>query len=226
MSAINKLPFNQCLNKIGFRIGVPDQKMDAQCLSSFGSDIEETLLDVIVECRDDFRLLGVAMTWMKLHSRLVIVEKFFKKLSAQNKILADDPLLNFLIATAMVNGDMKWKTGYKYSKKRPLFPTDRQSLQALIDVKGLDKNFSKWGVRIPNGYLSSKESNVLSSQELAQSNKQYRNRLIYGANWRADIITAIEEGAATATEITKLIGCSYEPAHRVFRDFRMATSSI
>lgn len=50
----------------------------------------------------------------------------------------------------------------------------------------------------------------------------YKNRLIYGAQWRADIITAIERGAKTPTEISRMCGASYESCHRVLSELKDA----
>ena len=50
----------------------------------------------------------------------------------------------------------------------------------------------------------------------------YKNRLIYGAQWRADIITAIERGAKTPIEISRMCGASYEPCHRVLSELKDA----
>ena len=59
-------------------------------------------------------------------------------------------------------------------------------------------------------------------KELAHDTQQCRNRLLYGASWRADIIAAIEQGAANPFIISKTLGCSYEPAHRIFREYQIA----
>jgi hypothetical protein len=77
-------------------------------------------------------------------------------------------------------------------------------------------------VIVPTVAIRIRERDVLTPQELAQINRQYRNRYLYGPSWRADIITAIESGAASPSEVMRMAGCSYEPAHRVFREYRLA----
>jgi len=47
-------------------------------------------------------------------------------------------------------------------------------------------------------------------------NHQYRNRLICGPQRKADIITAIENGARLPAEAIRATGASYKPCHRVF----------
>ena len=63
----------------------------------------------------------------------------------------------------------------------------------------------------------------MSRELLAQRNPQYRNRLIIGPNWRADIITEIERGAKNPNQISKKLNCSYESAHRVWNDYNAAS---
>ncbi len=59
----------------------------------------------------------------------------------------------------------------------------------------------------------------MKPEMLARINNQYKNRLLYGANRRADIITAIEFGMKSPYEISKKLNCSYDPAHRIFKEY-------
>ena len=88
-----------------------------------------------------------------------------------------------------------------------------------MQFKGAEPWLSQHRILAAKGSLRIRPNDVLSVEPLARSNRQYRNRLLYGASWRADIITAIEDGAQTATEISRQVGCSYEPAHRVRREY-------
>jgi len=63
---------------------------------------------------------------------------------------------------------------------------------------------------------------TLSRSQIAKIHKQYRNRLIYGAQYRADIITATQIGATTIKDVVRLIGVSREPAGRVLAELRDA----
>ena len=58
--------------------------------------------------------------------------------------------------------------------------------------------------------------------DLIKPKQQYRNRLIYGAQWKADINTAIENGARLPAEGSCATGASYEPCHRVFSELAAA----
>ncbi len=79
----------------------------------------------------------------------------------------------------------------------------------------------KIGIMIPEGSLRIRDKDVLPAEILLKKNMQFKNRLLFGANWRADIITAIEWGMENPNRISKLLGCSYEPANRIFREYML-----
>lgn len=218
---MSKPSLNQRLRLVGFRIGFSEVEVPLSKLSPFDFDIEETFVLAILEAKSDFRLLGLLVTWIKIYGGHMILEKLFKKANEHN-LTEDDPILNFLCGVAILNGHVKWRYWLKASRKHPIYPTDKDSLKSLISVRGEDPDLAKLGIHVPIGYLKSKEANVLSPEELLKINHQYKNRLIFGANWRADIVTAIESGSQNAFQISKKIGCSYEPAYRVSREYYLA----
>ena len=82
------------------------------------------------------------------------------------------------------------------------------------------------GFLIPKNSIRVRETDVAPKKKLIQENLQYKNRYVYGANWRADIITAIQLlEFENPYQITKAIGCSYPSAHRVFNDYKLAQSA-
>ena len=64
------------------------------------------------------------------------------------------------------------------------------------------------GLRSPKGAIRTDPKWTLSREALAAINRQYRNRLIYGPQWRADIVTAVKRGATTPAEASRLSGAS------------------
>jgi hypothetical protein len=86
-----------------------------------------------------------------------------------------------------------------------------------------DEAWSKYsGFLIPKNSEPIHEKYILSPRQLASCNQHYKNKLLYGANWRADIITAIEKGARNPRQASKISSSSYEPAHRIFNDLKAA----
>ena len=58
--------------------------------------------------------------------------------------------------------------------------------------------------------------------DLTELYHQYRNHLLYGAQWKADIITAIESIARTPAEASRATGARYDPCDRVFSELAAA----
>ena len=74
---------------------------------------------------------------------------------------------------------------------------------------------------IPDGSIRIRDRDVLLPQQLAKQNSQYRNRLKFGANVRADVVTAIEARVGNPYKISKQFYCSYESARRIVREFEL-----
>ena len=211
---------NQALASIGIRLGsvsVPSE-------STAAHDIEQVLFDGACAMREDGRLASLLFSWVHVHAEHVIVEKL-RKLVRQSDD-ADNPQLavSALAAYAVSEGQHKWKKlimqpiegAYLFSGK---------AAESAVKLKGAEPWAKAYGILIPNGSLRIRTEDVMTVEELTKANQQYRNRLLFGASWRADIITAIQQGAETATEVKKRVGCSYEPAHRIRREYLIARKS-
>lgn len=210
------------LATVGFRLGPgrvlrqPDQ---------VGVDIERTLLDAILEVPTDRRLASVLFTWIKVHGNYVIVEKL-RKLSRREPWRGRDELawLIGLARWAVENGGSKWRK-LVTPIPGPIYLFDPGVSESAIRRKGAVPWLEEVGFRVPAGSLRIREGDVMTPEELAAVNLQYRNRYRYGPSWRADIVTAIESGIDTPAAIARHVGCSYEPAHRVLREWRVATAA-
>ena len=206
------------LARIGFRLFSDSAGDDP----SVRVDIEETLLSVIGIFPDDYRLASVTLSWIKVHGNHVIVEKLAK---ISNKTGRRDgrasTWLSLAATWAVECGWHKWRK-LALSFPGPIYLYSPDISEAAIARKGLLEWPAPMGFRIPRDFLRIRENDVLTPEELIALNPQYRNRYLHGASWRADIITAIQQGISSPTEISRLLGCSYEPAHRVSREYLMA----
>ncbi len=185
------------------------------------ADIERTILATVDELPRDLRLASLLFTWVKVHGEYVITEKLAKLVRSGNVEHRD--WLSALAAFAVHNKYHKWsKLIARRRKPVHLLPMEMSALP--IRMRGAEPWLEPYGILLPRGSLRIREDDVLDPGELARKNRQYRNRYLYGPSWRADIITAIESGCTTPTEIKDRVGCSYEPAHRVFREYQLAMS--
>ncbi len=212
------------LQAIGFRLAqTASRSLPA---GSFEADIERTLLDALVELPSDRRLASLLFTWVKVHGAHVIVEKL-RKLAGPTRLDPDSPgiWLSALAAFALENGDRKWSK-LLVKPPRPILLYPAELTQSAIALKGAIPWLEAAGFLLPAGSLRIREDDVLPPAELIRRNRQFRNRYLYGASWRADIITAIQEGYTRPAAIARHIGCSYEPAHRIFKEYILATAAL
>ena len=217
--ATNQLIRDQALIAIGFRLA----STEAEQIKPERVDIELTLLDVIGNFTEDYRIASVLMAWIKVHGNHIIVEKLIKlRDRVSNETGQSFPWMTLIAAWAVECGYYKWR---KLIKKQngSIYLYDPEVSESAILRKGSIPWLEPLGFRIPQNSLRIREADVLTPKELIQFNPQYRNRYIFGASWRADIITAIQNGVATPMEISRVVGCSYEPAYRISRDYLLAT---
>lgn len=182
-------------------------------------DIEKTLIDACYEVDSDSRLLGLLFSWIKVHGKYLIADKFLKLYRLTSKFRGETPWFFALCSFAENEGIHKLKRGVKKQKGPVSFRGE--SLNTLIEIKGAIPYLEKIGILVPEGSIRIREKDVLPSDLLLKKNKQFKNRLLYGANWRADIITAIEWGMKNPYRISKELGCSYDPANRVYREYML-----
>ncbi|MCC8107801.1 MAG: hypothetical protein LIQ30_01885 [Planctomycetes bacterium] len=203
---------------IGFRLAGTEEEYNTPEMV----DIESTVLDVVRTFTDDHRIAAVLMAWIKVHGRYVIVEKLGKLYEKAKSEQAHIPWLTMVAAWAVECGYHKWRK-LVTTEKGPIYLYDPEVSESAIQRKGAVSWLEPYGFRIPKDSLRLRKADVLTPKELIQVNKQYRNRYIFGASWRADIVTAIQNGITTPMDISRTVGCSYEPAYRISREYLMAT---
>lgn len=184
-------------------------------------DLEETLVDAAVELASadaELRLLGPTLTWVAVHGSSIIIEKLIKLLRRTQGAGQDVSMIGLLALMALAHGHKRWsivveRFSAEVAKPRLIGPKDMA--ESLLRLRGEEEWASSSGFRLPKGGGKIDEKWVLSPSALAKQHRQYRNLLIYGPQRRADIITACEAGASTATEASRRTGASNEPCHRV-----------
>lgn len=187
-------------------------------------DIEDTLVEASNEIPKDPRLFGVLLAWFEIHGDYVLFEKLAKKVKALDEDSPARTWLNALFIHAAHKGNHQCRR-WIWHPEKPIYLYPKQVADSAIAIKGAIPYFKEMNYLFPEGSIRVRESDVFSREELLKRNRQYRNRYLYGSSWRADIITAIEFGMSSPTEISNRIGCSYEPAHRIFNEYRLAKKS-
>lgn len=99
-------------------------------------------------------------------------------------------------------------------------PSKTLAFAAKIGQTPVDLDFAEFGLKISK--MNKVDEKKITKRELwARNNLFIHNRILFGCNWRADIISAIEIGAENPTEVKNRLKCSYETAHRIFNDYRL-----
>lgn len=105
-------------------------------------------------------------------------------------------------------------------KYKSMKPSKTLTFAAKIGQTPADSDFAEFGLNISE--MNKVDEKKITKRELwAKNNLFIHNRILFGCNWRADIISAIEVGAENPTEVKNRLKCSYETAHRVFNDYRI-----
>lgn len=207
---------NTALFRIGFRIGSNDIGDNPE----YYVDIEETIIKALYEARNDGRLLSLIFSWQAVNGEYLITEKFFKLRERYQKILGPNHLINAFCAYSVHLGLHKYKKG---SVRLPGEKFLLREAPAAVKSSGEVSWLKDINIICPNSHFIIKNESIMPPKELVKFNLQFKNRLIYGSNWRADIITAIQLGIENPSKIKELIGCSYEPANRIYKQYLLAT---
>ena len=133
--------------------------------------------------------------------------------------------LAVLAVYGMSIGQSKWRVVLKEVGRKA---KDHQpaSMALLATAIGSEPWLAGTDLELPKGALRVRVSDVASVPELAASNEQYRLRLLYGAELRADIHWAIHLGVAAPAEVRRLAVCSQSAATIILQDIAIARSSI
>jgi hypothetical protein len=174
---------NQDLIAIGIRLGGVSSREDA-----VAADLESVLLQAAGAMSSDARLASLLFSWVHVHADYVIVEKLRKRIRTAEE---DGCVVGItaLAAYAVHRGKHKWKKLIVRSEKAAFLSASRAA-ESAIHLKGSVPWLAEYGVLAAQGSIRVRPEDILSPSELARINLQYRNRLLFGAQWRADIITA------------------------------------
>jgi hypothetical protein len=172
-----------------------------------------------MKLKNDGRLLSLVFSWQELNGQYLITEKFFKLRDRYQKIMGHNHLINAFCAFSVHLGLHKYKKGSVRLLKTQFL---LREAPAAIKASGAVSWLKEINILCPNSHFILKTESIMAPKELLKINLQFRNRLIYGANWRSDIITAIQMGIENPSKIKELLGCSYEPANRIFKEYSMA----
>lgn len=187
-------------------------------------DIERVIIKALYHIDTEGRLLGLLFTWLDVHGAHLIADKIFKEYEEAKKYLGETPWFSALCAYLYSKKDHRFKRGVKKLKK--VHSLGNRDQTTLIKLKGSVKFLEEIGILVPTSAFRIREQDVMSVDELVKLSKQYRNRYIFGVNWRAEIITLIQNGAKNPNQISKLLGIARSRVGIVFKEYMLVKDFI
>ena len=205
------------LSEIGFRV-TSKQKLDEFV------DIEKTILEALYEVDSDSRLLGLLFSWASVHGEHLIADKLLKYYDNKKEHLGECPWVSAICAYLVHRKKHKFKKGIIKFKSEVWIGGRKMAVSLKMD--GAINYLKELNIMIPSKHLRLRESDILMVKELIKTNTQYKNRFIYGANWRSEIITAIERGINNPYKISKELKIGYSRVWTVFNEYQLATNNL
>jgi hypothetical protein len=198
--------------KIGMRVNHGDHPETEERV-----DIEKTLVEAAYQIDEDGRILGLVFSWLFVHGDHVLADKFFKESEVAKAVKGECPWITAICAYRVFLKDLRFKKGLVPLRGPHHYQNSDQS--TLIKLKGSVPYLEAMNIFLATTSLRIRTADVLTVNELIRMNPQYRNRYIYGANWRAEIIREIEEGAKSGNQIAKRLGIAQSRVSIVFKEY-------
>ncbi|OGQ09137.1 MAG: hypothetical protein A2138_12005 [Deltaproteobacteria bacterium RBG_16_71_12] len=182
------------------------------------ANIEDTLVAASERglLRDDLRTLAILVTWLGVHTRMINADRLVRLIEdhESRRVRA------FWSAFAI------WqRKDRRFARLAKLYGGHRVDLLSVgtdFQVKrhGEDPRFAFGPLRVPANALRDRPADVLEPAELAKRHPAYRQRLIIGPSYRADMWATLEREPATSTaELARRAYGSFATAWQVKRDF-------
>jgi len=91
-----------------------------------------------------------------------------------------------------------------------------------ISRRGEDERFIGSKLRVPKGTFRDRQEDVLSPEALVRRHAGYRNRVLMGPSFRADVWTALEHNPELSiADVARKVSCSFAAAWQAVQDYRL-----
>ncbi|MBC7975755.1 MAG: hypothetical protein H7138_12320 [Myxococcales bacterium] len=184
------------------------------------ADLEGTLLHAssLGMEEHDLRVLGVLTTWFGAHHTHVNADRLVRLVAAHDS----RRVRTYWAALAAWHAkDRRFARLANHVAGAPVellaVGTDFQ-----IRRRGEDARFAGSKLRVPSGALRDRLDDVLSPERLVRHHAGYRNRVLMGPTWRADVWTVLEKAPdLSVAEVARRAACSFATAWQAAQDFKL-----
>jgi hypothetical protein len=184
------------------------------------AEIESTLVHASVAGMEDgdLRVLAVLTTWLGVHHARVNADRLVRLVAAH-----DAPRVRaYWSAVATWLGKDR-----RFGRLAAAYDGAPLDLLAAgndfqLRRRGADERFAASALRVPRGTLRDRAGDVVSPEGLVRRHAGYRNRVLMGPTWRADVWTILEQAPElSVAEVARRASCSFATAWQVAQDFRL-----
>ena len=188
------------------------------------ADIESTLLHASVLGMDeaDLRVLAVLTTWFGVHHTRVNADRLVRLVGAH----PSERVRAYWSAVATWLAKDRRFARLSMASSGPsveLLPT---GTELQVKRRGEDERFSGSKLRVSKGTLRDRPEDVLSPDVLVRRHAGYRNRVLMGSSFRADVWTVLEHAPdLSIADVARRASCSFATAWQAAQDFRLLQSA-
>jgi hypothetical protein len=194
---------------IGMRFAVTPEK---------DPNIEDTLVAASIEGmeRDDLRTLSVLTTWIGVHRRWINADRLTRAVTA----LTAQRTRAFWSAVAGWSAADRRFVRMARLHCEPPYNLLEVGSAFQIRRRGEDPRFEGTSLRVPNGVLRDRIEDVDTPKELASAHGTYRQRVLMGPSYRADMWAALTRNPSlSAAALARETYGSFATAWLVKSDF-------
>jgi len=189
-----------------------------------GANIEDTLIfaSELGMLEGDLRVLGILVQWLETHQDHINADRMVRVVREH----AEARLRAFWAAVgAWLGKDRRFARLEKFYQGEAV-PLLQVGNEFQISRRGEDSRFAGTSIIVPAGTLRQRTADVLSPAALARKHPGYRNRVLMGPTWRADVWTALEANPElSAAAAARRAYCAFATAWQVKRDFDLLNAA-
>jgi hypothetical protein len=154
------------------------------------ANIEDVLISASVNGmeEDDLRTLAVLVTWIGIHHPWINADRLLRAVRSQ----PSTRVRAFWAAIGHWLRKDRRLARLTMVYQGPRLDLLRTGTDFQVRRRGEDLRFAHSPLRVPGGVLRDRPADVLSPRELAKHHRTYRQRVLMGPSYRADMWAALE----------------------------------
>lgn len=173
----------------------------------------------------DYRVLSVLCKWLDVHAVRINVDRLTRLVDS---CVSDERTLAFWVAVGQWQAkDPRFKRLAKLRSSSTRIDLFETGTDFQVSRRGEHPWFAETCLRVPAGTLRDRDSDVSTPEQLAKLHRGYRQRLIQGPSYRADMWAALEGNPSLGpAQLARLTYGSFASAWEVIRDWALCFPAL